>query len=108
MRISAEILEKFRSCRLRTRIPFDNLTAFLRRNDSGKSTVLEALAIFFEGDVVKFEPGDRCAPSESKAVRKGCASTDLPQEVVLDERVATTLGAEHLLNAGLLPENESS
>lgn len=98
MRLSAVILENFRAYRSRIRIPLDELTAFVGRNDSGKSSILEALEIFFNSESVKFEPGDRCVYTGATEVRIGCAFTDLPHRVVLDEAVSTTLPGEYLVN----------
>lgn len=98
MRLKAVILENFRLYRERTVIPIDHLTAFIGRNDSGKSSILEALDIFFESGTVKIEPGDACTSGEPKNVRIGAVFTDLPEALDLDRGARTTLQAEHLLN----------
>lgn len=103
MRLCAVSLENFRSYRERKIIPINGLTAFIGRNDAGKSTVLEALDIFFEGGTVKIDPGDASIDGESARVRIGAIFSDLPAQLSLDSGSATTLEAEHLLNAdGLL------
>jgi predicted ATP-dependent endonuclease of OLD family len=55
MRLKAVTLQNFRRYCDRAVIPIDKLTAFIGRGDAGKSTSLEALDIFFEGDTVKIE-----------------------------------------------------
>ena len=86
-------------------VEFSDLTAFIGKNDAGKSTVLEALDIFFnEGDgSVKFEKGDvNCAAMAEDA--DACAEIavcfeDLPPRVKLDSAEETSLGDSWLLNA---------
>lgn len=99
MKIKALILENFRSYKDRTTIPFSQLTGFIGRNDAGKSTVLEALDIFFEGGVAKIEPADASIAGNARNVRIGVVFNDLPAELILDTNALTTLQAEHLLNA---------
>lgn len=99
MIIKAVILENFRGYQERTVIPFAQLTGFIGRNDAGKSTILEALDIFFEGGVVKIEPGDACKDGDPRNVRIGVVFSDAPAELVLDSNALTTLQAEHLINA---------
>jgi len=48
MRIKRLILKNFRIFKETTIIDFDNLTAFIGKNDIGKSTILDALDIFFK------------------------------------------------------------
>lgn len=98
MRLTAVILQNFRRYRQRTVIPIDGLTAFIGRNDAGKSTILEALDIFFEGDTVKIDPGDASVGGESANVRIGAIFSDLPEALDLDAGAQTTLAAERLLN----------
>jgi len=99
MRLKAIILENFRRYRSKTRIPLSMLTALIGRNDSGKSTILEALDIFFEGDTVKIEPGDACTSGDNTNVRIGAIFTDLPDFLDLDHGARTTLRGEYLLNS---------
>ena len=47
MKLETVILKNFRSYKEEIRIDIDNLTAFVGKNDIGKSTILEALEIFF-------------------------------------------------------------
>lgn len=99
MKLKAVILHNFRRYRERTIIPVDQLTAFIGRNDAGKSTILEALDIFFEGGTVKADSGDASKGGDSANVRIGAVFTDLPANLDLDAGAQTTLVAEHLLNA---------
>lgn len=99
MKLKAVTLQNFRRYREHTTIPIDQLTAFIGRNDAGKSTILEALDIFFEGGTVKPDPGDASKGGESANVRIGAVFTNLPATLDLDAGAQTTLAAEYLLNA---------
>lgn len=48
MRIKSLLLDNFRGYDTPTKIEFDSFTAFVGKNDIGKSSILEALYIFFE------------------------------------------------------------
>ena len=47
MRIKSLYLDNFRGYESSTSIDFESLTAFVGKNDIGKSSILEALYIFF-------------------------------------------------------------
>lgn len=51
-------IKNFRGYRTETIIPISNLTAFIGKNDAGKSSVLEALEIFFNNSLVVCERED--------------------------------------------------
>ncbi len=104
MRLRRLVLTNFRAYKERTEIEFtDGLTALTGRNDSGKSSILEALDIFFAGGEVAFEKSDInvfSGVSESSIL---CVFDDLPHEVTLDVSNKTSLQAEYLVNRdGLL------
>jgi predicted ATPase len=98
VKINTLILENFRAYKSRIAIPFEDLTVFIGRNDVGKSTVLEALDIFFEGGTKKIESADASQGGDARAVRIGIVFDDPPDQLVLDSNAATTLENEHLLN----------
>ncbi|HET7321043.1 MAG TPA: ATP-binding protein, partial [Longimicrobiaceae bacterium] len=104
MKLVAVEVENFRSYGDVVRIPIDDLTAFIGRNDIGKSTILEALEIFFNNQLVKIEPGDACVHTEELKVRIGCTFSELPDTLVLDTTAETSLDCEMLLNAEELLE----
>jgi len=58
MRLKTLKLRNFRGYRQETTINLNNLTAFVGRNDAGKSSILEALEIFFNNVIVKIERDD--------------------------------------------------
>ncbi len=98
MRIKAIILENFRVYSARTVIPTSALTVFVGKNDSGKSTILEALDIFFESGTVKIESADASKGGDPKNVRIAVVFSELPTQLILDSNAPTTLAIEHLLN----------
>jgi hypothetical protein len=77
-------------------ISFDDLTTFIGKNDIGKSTILDALEIFFNNDTVKIDNKDCNIHSDSKNVVITCDFTELPTKLILDSGEETSLSAEHL------------
>lgn len=99
MRLKALILRNFRGYKGEVRIPIHpDMTAFIGKNDVGKSTLLDALGIFFDSPLVKFDASDLCVYSEDKEVRIGCVFDDLPDSLTLDATSKTSLEVEFLLN----------
>lgn len=101
MKLERVRIEGFRCFEQEADLPVDSFTAILGRNDVGKSSLLEALHIFFEDGAP--DAGDVNTKSANKQVRIICEFSDLPTELVLDATHPTTLADEYLLNAkGLL------
>ena len=99
MRLLSVSIENFRSYRARATINVGDFTAIMGRNDVGKSTVLEALEVFFNNQLVKIDQSDPCVHNEGKVVEISCVFDNYPESLTLDARSVTTLEAEHLLNA---------
>lgn len=97
-------IKNFRGYQDETIIDFENLTAFVGKNDVGKSTILESLDIFFNSGagVVKLEKEDinkTClANGDNEIVFSACFS-ELPDELTIDSTHSTSLSDEYLLNA---------
>ena len=100
MKIKKLILENFRIFKERTTIDFDGLTAFIGRNDIGKSTIIEVLDIFFnDKDArVKIDKDDLSKAANSSDILIGVVFEDLPKELIIDATVETSLKEEYLLN----------
>jgi len=103
MKIDSMKISNFRGYAENTEIKFNDLTVFVGKNDIGKSTVLEALDIFFnEGKgVVKLDKSDVNVENRRNENQETCISVifkDLPDEIVIDSNVRTTLKDEFLLN----------
>ncbi len=99
MRLKRLKIKGFRGYQDEVSIPFENLTAFVGKNDAGKSSILDALGVFFEEPNSKIDTGDACIHCSTKQVRITCVFDNLPQELVLDATARTSLAAEGLLNA---------
>lgn len=103
MRMTKMKIKNFRGYQEETTVDFNQFTAFVGKNDSGKSTILEALDLFFnEGKgVVKFDEGDLNVEAKKKndrTVQLVVCFSDLPERIVLDETNETSFKAEYLLN----------
>jgi len=104
MKLKQIKIRNFRSYREETVIDIGDLIAFVGRNDIGKSTVLEALDIFFNdgAGAVKIDPNDVCKSGLNSGISDIVISavfSELPDEIVIDESNATSFADEHLLNA---------
>ncbi len=90
-------MRNFRCYRDETAVDFEDITALVGGNGSGKSSVMDALDIFFnEGNPDK---GDASKGGNGADLAIICEFDDLPEEVVLDEASLSSLSAEDLLNA---------
>jgi predicted ATP-dependent endonuclease of OLD family len=103
MRLKSVKLTQFRGYRATILILIDDgMTGFVGRNDFGKSTILEALAIFFESEGAKADKSDMNCFSLAEGIEQfeiACEFDDLPESLVLDENAETSLAQEFLLNA---------
>src|ERR1043166_733681 len=88
-------LRNFRGFMKEAVIPIDRITGFVGRNDAGKSTILEAAAVFFDEQEIDCE--DAHLKGDKKDVGIACVFADLPETVVLDSDDPTKLSEEHLL-----------
>ncbi len=98
MKLKKLKIENFRAYQAETEILFNNMIGLIGRNDVGKTTILDALGIFFGHKLCKYEPGDKCVyASENDDVVITCEFDELPHEIVLDATSRTSLEREHLL-----------
>ncbi len=109
MKLESVKLTNFRGFSECTEIKIDNLTAFVGKNDVGKSTILEALDIFFNGASGSTKMGNADVNRFAKKSRSGkvevsiaCVFCDLPEEIVLDDSMKTTFDQEHMTIDGKL------
>jgi len=91
-------LKNFRGYKEETYISFNNLTALIGKNDIGKSTILEALEIFFNSNLITCEKEDLCVFADSSDIEISCIFSDLPASLIIDASASTTLANEYLLN----------
>ncbi len=104
MRIISLKIKNFRGYKNLVEIRFDDLTVFVGKNDVGKSTILEALDIFFNDGkgVVKLEKSDVNVDERKMDNNETIISVcfgELPDKIVIDSTVETTLQDEYLLNS---------
>ncbi|MFZ5885606.1 MAG: ATP-binding protein [Chloroflexota bacterium] len=97
MRLKSVGIKGFRPFKDEVVIPIDDLTVFIGKNDIGKSSILEALGVFFEGDGAKIEARDCNIYSANNVVEIACEFDNLPDQVVLDVDAPTSLANEYLL-----------
>ena len=97
MRLVEVKLSNFRSYEQGTAITVDPLTVLIGKNDAGKSSVLDALDIFFNDATI--ERDDCCVRTKQTDIKIACIFDDLPAQLVIDEQYPTTLAEEFLLRA---------
>ena len=103
MKIEKLILNNFRCYRDEITIDFNDLNVFVGKNDIGKSTILEALDIFFNENkgTIKIDKDDinKKAKAEGNTeINIGIVFGDLPESLTIDATNPTTLKNEYLLN----------
>ena len=67
------------------------------RNDAGKSSIFDALDIFFND--AQIEHDDCSVQNTETEIKISCVFDDVPSQLVIDEQYPTTLEGEHLLRA---------
>ena len=104
MLIKSLTLKNFRGYWGTTKIDFDDLTVFVGKNDIGKSTILEALDIFFNDKPVspidKSDLNKEALAADDTDIVIAVEFKDPPASVVVDTSNNTTLQDEYLLNQG--------
>lgn len=96
MKLDALKVRNFRCYAAEFRVLFADITALIGKNDSGKSSLMDALDIFLNDGT---PDGDDAAKSGNpKDLVIACEFSDPPAEMVIDDAFPTTLAAEGLLN----------
>lgn len=99
MKLKTVKVRNFRGYKDLTTVDFQEITAFIGKNDAGKSTILEALEIFFNNSLVTCEREDLSVNAEDANIEITCVFEDLPQTITLDTSSETNLQDEYLLNS---------
>lgn len=104
MKIVKIKLENFRSYKGEVTVDFSDLTVFVGKNDIGKSTILEALDIFFNDGkgAVKIDKEDINKQSKEEGnteIKITVVFENLPNSITIDSTNPTTLHDEYLLNS---------
>ncbi|MEQ8797983.1 MAG: ATP-binding protein [Salinisphaeraceae bacterium] len=102
MKIKSISINRFRGYEQPVTIQVGDLLSIVGKNDIGKSTILEALDIFFNESkgCVKLDKGDinkTCLERGEDCIEISVEFIDLPATLVLDAANETTLGNEYLL-----------
>lgn len=98
MRLKGVRISGFRGYANEVAIGLQDLTGFVGRNDAGKSSILDALGVFFDDPGCKIDARDACIHCGDGRVRITCTFDVLPEELVLDATASTSLEEEGLLN----------
>lgn len=96
MKLNTIKLKNFRSFRNETIINVSNLNVLIGKNDIGKSSILEAIDIFFNG---KPDTDDLSIGHNDSKIEITCLFNDLPDSLIIDDSVETSLQEEYLLNS---------
>lgn len=98
MQLRELIVKNFRGYGEEVRVPIEDLTVFIGKNDAGKSTLLESLNCFFND--AKPDSSDLCVYGDEhdKVITIGCIFDELPDSLTIDATAQTTLQEEYLLN----------
>lgn len=103
MLIKKIFLKNFRGYQKEIIIPFNKLTVLIGRNDIGKSTIMEALDIFFNDGkgVVAMDKSDVNVFARNEGdtdVVIAVKFNNLPDKIIIDSTNETTLSDEYLLD----------
>lgn len=96
MKLARVRIQNFRCYKDEMVIEFDDLTAFVGKNDAGKSTVMDALDIFLNDGAP--DKHDASKGGDGKNLAITCEFSDLPASIILDEEYSTTLQKEYLVD----------
>jgi hypothetical protein len=97
MKLKRLRLRNFRCFQSETTIDFEDITALVGKNDSDKSTIMEALDLFLNDK--NPDGNDASKGGDPKDLTLICEFAEWPVEVVIDEDNSTNLATELLLNA---------
>jgi len=99
MKLVGAWIERFRCYETRTSFRFENLTVLIGRNDAGKSSVLDALALFFDEkavcramDPVYIANGNRNVPPERDVEPAMLSLAELRSSIQLGSRAMQPCG----------------
>ncbi|WP_294181464.1 ATP-binding protein [uncultured Schumannella sp.] len=97
MKLARVKIRNFRCYTDEVSFELGDLTSLIGKNDAGKSSILEALSIFFEEQ--KPDSDDAAKHGDRADMTITCEFADLPSSLILDATSRTTLAREQLLNS---------
>ncbi|MBB6327659.1 AAA15 family ATPase/GTPase [Algoriphagus iocasae] len=98
MKIVSLKIENFRSYRNPTTITFNDLTVLIGKNDIGKSSILEALDIFFDNRKMESDDVNIIARGNGESAKISVVFSGIPAELDIDSGGKTNLHEEYLLD----------
>ena len=103
MRVKEIKIRNFRGYELESEVKISDLTTIVGKNDTGKSTILEALDIFFNKGkgTIKLDKDDinkNCFNSDDKKIEITVVFDEYPDSLIIDSSNETSLDSEYLLN----------
>ena len=98
MKLEQLKVENFRCFKDEFTIDLDDLVVVVGRNDAGKSSLFDALQIFFEEKSAP-DREDLSVQSDETEIRITCVFSDPPPQIVIDAQYPTSLSSEYLLNS---------
>lgn len=107
MKLCKLILKNFRGYKELSVDLNEDINVIIGKNDVGKSTIMEALNIFFNGgsgSSAKIEIDDLNIYAEEKEIEISCLFSECNEEVIIDATRKTNLKEEFLLNKDELLE----
>lgn len=104
MKIKTVRIENFRAYKSETTFELNDLNVIVGKNDIGKSTVLEALDIFFNENkgIIKIDKDDvnkKCKREGNLEIKISVVFEELPSTLTIDATNPTTLESEYLLKS---------
>jgi len=96
LRLTKITLRNFRCYKDEISVDFEDITVFIGKNDSGKSSIMEALSLFLNNNNPDKDDASKDGNPEDLTII--CEFDDLPYEVIIDEINPTKLSTEYLLN----------
>lgn len=96
MKLTAFEIHGFRGYRQKRRVSVSNLATFVGKNDAGKSSLMDAMELFFDAEG-KLHKDDLCVGGSISQVELTAEFHGYPEEIVLDATSTTRLSTEKLL-----------
>lgn len=97
MRLVQMRIRNFRCFQKELTINFEDISAFVGKNDAGKSSIMDALDIFLNDNVPDKHDASKHGKADDLTII--CEFDSLPDQVIIDEDFCTTLKEEYLLNS---------
>lgn len=103
MKLAQLKVSNFRCYKEETVLDIDDLTVLIGKNDAGKSSLFDAMDIFFDSKGTP-DIDDLSIGAKEKEICISCSFSDIPQESIIDVEHNTNLADEYLLNENNLLE----